>query len=132
MISMPDDYTVRLVDMPVTQRGMISESPDGHINFYINARLSATGQMGAAYHEWKHWLNDDLNNSDDIKTVEQRAGSKLDRIKGHIFRARDLLPPVAPKTAAKLPLTQHEAAVLFRCVNELDRFAFAGFDRQVE
>ena len=86
MIPLPDDYTVRLVDMPVREGGMISEDPDGHINVYINARLSSTGQHTAAYHEWEHWYNDDLNNDTDIREVEGRK--RLPTLK----RARDLTP----------------------------------------
>ena len=92
MIPMPDSYTVRLIDMPVRQGGMISEDPDGHINVYLNARLSNVGQMDAAYHEWKHWLDDDLNNGKGIREVENddRAGrsKRLPKLK----RARDLMP----------------------------------------
>ena len=72
----PDEYTVRLVDMPVTQGGMISESPDGHINIYINARLSREGQMDAAEHEFKHWLDDDLHNGKSIHDVERTPNRK--------------------------------------------------------
>lgn len=91
MIPMPDDYTVRLVDMPVSQGGMISEDPDGHINVYINARLSDVGQHTAAYHEWEHWYNDDLNNDTPIQTVE-KAG-RLPKL----MRARDMVKKAEPR-----------------------------------
>ena len=86
MIPMPDDYTVRLVHMPVEQGGMMCEDVDGHVNFYINARLSSTGQMNAAAHEYKHWLNDDLRNGKDIRIVEDEKPLPA------VFRAKQLLP----------------------------------------
>lgn len=80
MMELPDDYTVRLVDMPVAEGGMISESPDGHVNVYINARWSTSGQFRAAEHEYEHWINDDLNNDDGIQTVENRAHHRRDKM----------------------------------------------------
>jgi len=94
-LKLPDSYTVRLVDMPVAQGGMISEDPDGHLNVYINARWSSTGQFRAAEHEYEHWLNDDLNNNDDIHTVENRANynrNKLSRL-ATLKRASELPRP---------------------------------------
>ena len=67
----PDSFTVRLVDLPTTQKGFICEDIDGHINVYINARLSHTGQMDAARHEYRHWLSDDLRNDRPIQEVER-------------------------------------------------------------
>ena len=95
MIPMPDSYTVRLVDMPVNQGGMISEDPDGHINVYINARLSDAGRHTAAAHEWEHWYNDDLHNDRDIREVE--GGTRKARRLKMLMRARDLMPKPAPK-----------------------------------
>lgn len=90
---MPDDYTVRLVDLPVSVGGRIEEGPDGHIDVYINARLSSAGQHTAAYHEWKHWLNDDLHSDADIRDVEQDHEQRRARLLRPplLVRARDLL-----------------------------------------
>ena len=94
MIELPDNYTVRLVNMPVHQGGMICESPDGHVNVYINARLSSTGQMDAAKHEYKHWLNGDLDNDNDIRQAEVRAGHKNKRrLLATLKLASELTPP---------------------------------------
>lgn len=79
MIPMPDSYTVRLIDLPVSQGGMISEDPDGHINVYINARLSSSGQNTAAWHEWEHWYNDDLNNDRDIREAKANRKKRFER-----------------------------------------------------
>ncbi|MDO4866339.1 MAG: hypothetical protein Q4C10_07245 [Clostridia bacterium] len=88
---LPDDYTIRLVDLPISVGGRISECPDGHIDVYINARMSRDGQYRAADHEFDHWRNDDLHNGLDIRLVEGRDAHKLPPI----FRARDLLPKAA-------------------------------------
>lgn len=68
---MPDDCTVRLVDMPVRQGGMISEDVDGHVNVYLNARLSSSSQGAAFFHEMDHAERDDLRSDRDIREVEQ-------------------------------------------------------------
>lgn len=93
MMDLPDSYTVRLVDLPVAQGGMISESPDGHINVYINARHAHDQQILDAEHEFDHWRNDDLHNDRSIQEVEaDRLGHsrRLPKMK----RARDLIPRV--------------------------------------
>lgn len=91
MIPLPDDYTVRLVDLPAGVGGRIEEGPDGHIDVYINARLSSTGQHTAAYHEWRHWLDDDINSDRDIREVEDRADPERPRQLPPLMRARDLV-----------------------------------------
>lgn len=91
----PDDYTVRMVDLPVDCGGMVSLSPDGHFNIYLNARLDCATQREKYLHELRHILNDDFFNDDDIHTVESRADAhatqrhRLPRL----FKASDLLPP---------------------------------------
>ena len=39
-----DEYTVRLLDLPEGVGGFVTESPDGFLNIYINARHSWHGQ----------------------------------------------------------------------------------------
>lgn len=132
---LPDDYTIRLIDLPISVGGRISECPDGHIDVYINARLSRDGQHRAADHEFDHWRNDDLHNDLDIRLVEGRDARKLPPL----FRARDLLPKApepqpepapeaeAPKPEATRkpsrhyePLTLWQEGVLNDCIAELD------------
>lgn len=99
------EYTVRLIDMPVRAGGMISESPDGHLNIYINARHSYKKQRKSFKHELNHAENDDLHSDEDIQTIEARADGLPETLRGipHLFRASDLLPrtfdpePVRPK-----------------------------------
>lgn len=101
---MPDDYTVRLVDLPVSVGGRIEEGPDGHLDIYINARLSSVGQHTAAYHEWEHWLNDDLHSNRDIREVEGHVPSRKPGKLPPLMRARDLMPPPPrPRPAAPDP-----------------------------
>ena len=66
------EYTVRLVDLPCSVGGFITESPDGHLNIYINARRSYEAQLESFRHEYDHMINDDLNSDEDIQTVERR------------------------------------------------------------
>jgi len=87
MKELPDDYSIRLVDLPESVGGFMSECPDGHVDVYINAKWGHNGQMDAAEHEFDHWRNDDLHNDKDIREVEGRTrGLKL-------MKARDLPRP---------------------------------------
>lgn len=111
MQELPDSFTVRTIDMPTAVCGTIAESPDGHINIYINARLSHAGQIDALEHELEHWRNDDLNNEDDdIRTIEYRADHMEPTAR--LVRAKDIKPPkpkpnriTAPQRAYNAPQT---------------------------
>lgn len=72
MKELPDEYTIRLQDMPEAVGGFISESPDGHVNVYLNARWGHNGQLAAADHEFDHWRDDDLHNEKSIYEVEDK------------------------------------------------------------
>lgn len=87
-MKLPDDYTVRLIDMPISAGGMMTECPDGHVDIYINARLSHAGQRRAAKHEFDHWRNDDLHNGRPIREIES-DGKRLPKL----MKARDLIKP---------------------------------------
>lgn len=97
-MTMPDDITVRVIDLPVGVGGYMSEAPDGHVDVYINARHGRDQQMRSYRHELRHIENDDLHNDDDIVTVETRADGH--DAKRHqlpkLLRAVDLLPPPPP------------------------------------
>ena len=127
----PEDCTVRLIDMPVSVGGRISECPDGHIDIYINACHSEAGRRRDLEHELDHWRNDDLHNDLDIRAVESRHANPLPPL----IRAVDLLskslPPVG-KVARPQAVTEevphpsalspHQLRVLATAVSELDRF----------
>ncbi len=94
-----DDYTVRLVDdLPASVGGFISESPDGHINIYINARYGWNGQRRSLRHELRHAEHDDLHSTDPLAVIEARADGVDPRLKAipKLLRARDLLPQSPP------------------------------------
>ena len=129
---LPDDCTVRLIDLPISVGGRISEGPDGHIDIYINARLSRDGQRRAWDHELDHLENDDLHNGLDIRAVEGRHARKLPPL----IRARDLLPKSKPRTApaailrpakpAPARISPRQASLLLRAIADLD--AVSGFN----
>lgn len=137
MKELPDDYTVRLVDLPPAVGGAISETPDGHVDVYLNARHSRDGQLRAADHEFDHWRHDDLHNGLDIHQIEGRDGRPLPPL----MRARDLIPKslllegkvaaqqtdeVAPPAPAP-ELTPRQARVLLRAIADLDAWLFNDF-----
>lgn len=127
-MNVPDDYTVRLIDMPTVVGGTINESLDGHINIYINARLSHDGQHKAFDHEIKHWQNDDFHNDDDIRVVEARASGKESRLKAipKLMKARDLLPkPRSVPRPRPTTISPYQFAMVKNAVSELDKVFFA-------
>ena len=107
-----DEYAVRLVDLPAGVGGFITESSDGFLNIYINARHSREGQRRSLRHELRHAEHDDLHSPDPLAVIEARADQKpfslgkvarpvtgSDEVPArlasipHLLRARDLLPP---------------------------------------
>lgn len=138
MIS-PDDYAVRLLDLPASVGGFIKESPDGFLNIYINARHGWRGQRRSCRHELRHAENDDLHSTEPLEVIEARADVVDPRLKAipHLLRARDLLPQSLPpmgkvarpqavtdEVPAPRPLTPYQARVLLDCITELDRCFF--------
>lgn len=67
------DCTVRLVDLPVTVRGLVAEDETGWPSIYLNARLSREMQREALRHELEHIAEDDLYSTRPIEAVERRA-----------------------------------------------------------
>lgn len=152
-MKIPDDCTVRMVDLPVECGGMVSLSPDGHFNIYLNARLDRATQREKFLHELRHILNDDFFSDDDIRTVESRADAHATprhRLPP-LFKASDLLksrskslPPVgkvgrpkvgsdevpgSPVPPSPIPnpapqLSPHQTAVLLRAISDLDDWLF--------
>lgn len=90
----PDDTTIRLVDLPPAVSGFVSDSPDGHHNVYININLSDAERRDAAEHEFRHIEGDDLYNDRDIHDVERDADGpktrKLITLSG-LISARQLM-----------------------------------------
>lgn len=119
--------TIRAIDMPVTAGAFIALSPDGHINIYVSARLSLSGQREALRHELDHWLKDDLYNSEDIRVQERDEAGRITsaNVFGYVRKAADLLPPPPKPDPDPLrpdvpPLTAWQRRVLHECMASLD------------
>ena len=121
MMRIPDNCTVRLTDrLPLRVGGFVAESPDGHLNIYLNARLAAARQRRSLDHELDHIRRGDLHSGRpicEIEAVHRRAPGLLG-IPG-LRRASDLLPPEPPKPAAA-PLTEWQKRILVQCLMDLD------------
>lgn len=115
-----DEYAVRLLDLPEGVGGFVTESPDGFLNIYINARHGWTGQRKSLRHELRHAEHDDLHSSEPLAVIEARADGADVRLKAipHLMRARDLLPP--PPKPEPPKLTPHQLAVIRRALADLD------------
>ena len=126
-MKLPDNCTVRLADLPYDVGGFVSESPDGHLNIYLNARLSSLKNKRSARHELKHIAEDDLHSARTIYAVEGASERSIDvcaSIPG-VMRAVDLLPKKAPEIRPKAGpplkrLTPWQKAMLARCLAGLD------------
>jgi len=117
-----DEYAVRLLDLPEGVGGFVTESPDGFLNIYINARHSWHGQRRSFRHELRHAEEDDLHSDEPLAVIEARADDTDVRLKAipHLMRARDLLPP--PPKPEPPRLTPHQLAVIRRALADLDNF----------
>lgn len=65
-----DEYIVRLMDLPLSIKGIVALDESGFPNIYINSRLSLDEQRKAVKHELKHIARNDFYNNADIKSVE--------------------------------------------------------------
>lgn len=70
MVVNDDDYIVRLVDLPYTVRGMVSDDGSGFYNIYLNARMTREMNQKSFAHEIAHLVNDDFTNDRPIRLVE--------------------------------------------------------------
>lgn len=134
------EYTVRIVDMPVASPGFVLFDDDDHANVYLNARYNRETNENTADHELIHILNDDIHNSDDIRTVEARADGHTANTTPlpRLMKARDLLPqsqklPRRSEEVARrvdraprppVPISPHQAVVLLRAISDLDDWLF--------
>ena len=69
-MTIKDDVIVRVVDMPHRVKGVVSESPDGAFNVYLNARHNAEMQREALTHEVEHIKNGDLSSGKSVTEIE--------------------------------------------------------------
>ena len=137
-MKMPDDSTVRLIDLPVECNGMVSLSPDGHYNIYLNARLDHETQRKKFQHEVAHIENDDFFNDDPIEVIEARADGLPAPLRSipNLVKARDLVKKQTVTTpqevgsnaqapSAKPTISPRQAAVLFHAISDLDAWLFS-------
>ena len=138
------EYTIRVMDMPLTSPGFVMYDDDDHANVYLNARYNRETNEGTADHEMIHVINDDIHNDDPIEVIEARADGLPSLLKSipHLMRASDLLPPsqslpqaATPPVHGKVaergevgrgrsPISPHQATVLLRAINNLDVWFF--------
>ena len=127
------EYTVRVMDMPVSTPGFVTYDEDDHANIYLNARYSREKNRRTAAHELTHVLHDDIHNADPIQVIESRADLPP------LVKASALLPSLPPlgkvdpaqpetKEVSRPPLTPHQLRAVNTAISTLDRFIFEGFD----
>lgn len=66
----PDGCIVRLIDLPPSVGGLVSEDETGFLNIYINARWGKAMQIRSLRHEIDHIEKEDLHNNKTIQEVE--------------------------------------------------------------
>lgn len=118
------EYTIRVMDMPLTSPGFVMYDDDDHANIYLNAHYNHESNEETADHEMTHIINDDIHNDDDIRTIESRADGITANLKSipHLIKASDLLPP--PPSKPKFKPSPRQLAALRNCISELDTFLF--------
>ncbi|MBR7189054.1 MAG: ImmA/IrrE family metallo-endopeptidase [Clostridia bacterium] len=122
-----NEYAVRLLDLPEGVGGFITESPDGFLNIYINARHPLDRQRRSLRHELRHAERDDLHSTEPLAIIEARADGLPAPLKAipQLMRARDLLPVPEPKPKSNAPrLTPRQTSILMAALSELDRCYF--------
>lgn len=120
-----DDYAVRLLDLPTDVGGFITESPDGFLNIYINARHASDKRLQSLRHELRHADGDDLHSTEPVAVIEARTDSTPPL--PPLIRASDLLPqplPQPPSPPPSPPLTANQVRALAYCLSDLDRCFF--------
>lgn len=76
-LPLPDNCSVRLIDMDTKVSGALAVGEDGFVNIYLNARLSRDAQLRALRHELNHYIRGDLYSDADIRAVERAADAPL-------------------------------------------------------
>ena len=124
------EYTIRVVDMPLTSPGFVMYDNDDHANIYLNAHYNRETNENTADHEMVHVINDDIHNDDPIELVEARAAGIPITLRAipRLMKACDLLPKPKPKPQpvpkTRTMLSPHQAAVLLRAITDLDSMFF--------
>jgi len=66
----PEEYCVRLLDLPCSVKAVVVFDDEGFPNIYVNARLSREEQAEALQHEIRHIQQNDAYSSRSIRDVE--------------------------------------------------------------
>ena len=115
--------------MPLCSKGFVIYDDDDFANIYLNARYNRETNVQSTKHELKHIVNDDIHNTDDIRTIEARADGHAAVLKAvpTLKKAIDLLPPPPPEKQREkpVPLSPRQSAVVLHALSELDRFLFS-------
>ena len=77
---MEDNVIVRIVDLPLSIKGVTIPHPDGSYNIYINAKYDIFTQRNCLKHEMCHIRNLDFDNFDKISIIEKRANENKGRM----------------------------------------------------
>lgn len=64
------DYFVRIVDLPVGVKGLVSPNDDGTYNVYLDGKSDREHQIDTYFHELDHIENDDFYNGRSLRDVE--------------------------------------------------------------
>ena len=70
---------VRIINLPLTIKGLTVPDADGNYNIYINYNLSYEAQIETLRHETEHINNDDFSSNDSVVTLENRVKYSTER-----------------------------------------------------
>lgn len=132
------EFTIRVMELPLTSPGFVMYDEDDHANVYLNSRYNQETNENTADHEITHIENDDLHNDDPIDVIEARADGIPAPLRSipNLVRARDLVKKQTVTTpqevgsnaqapSAKPTISPHQAAVLFNAISDLDAWLFS-------
>ncbi|MDQ7095008.1 hypothetical protein REC12_15535 [Desulfosporosinus sp. PR] len=64
---------VRLIDLPITVKGMTVTDGEGNYNVYLNNKLSQNTIIKTYIHELKHIENNDFESIENVANIEKRS-----------------------------------------------------------
>ena len=69
----PEEYCIRLVDLPGAVKALVVFDEEGFPNIYVNSRLSREEQAEAVRHELVHIQRDDAYSARNIREAEAHS-----------------------------------------------------------
>ena len=73
MMMTPEEYCIRLIDLPGTVKALVVYDDEGFPNINVNSRLSREEQAEAVRHELVHIQRDDAYNDRSIREAEAHS-----------------------------------------------------------